>query len=283
MSLPTSDQGRAFLSYNWADREAVDAICVELRRYNISFWIDQDGIKAGDDIVEKLNGALADCKVFIAFVGPHYFRSGSYTSAEYGAAFHKARSAASWRMIVVKLAPEVELPPLAAGRLCLVSWTPAQTAHDIARALEETDAWDSPVESTPRRVDIQQIGDFDLELVVSSYVRVVPALARSSGVFVTHEVTLPRRRTLELTILREVVQSESITLTLGYLLERVETNRRFVLGFSRQIDDGFLGRFEVSAQIALERAQSRLSEATKELRTQLQGIVEEAVLEVETR
>ncbi|SRR5713226_296793 len=144
MNLQTSDQGKIFASYSTADAEVVGAICAELRQRGLAIWIDQTEIKLGDDIVEKLNRGLDETKLFIAFVGPKYFRQGGYTSSEFGAAFHKARSVDNWRMITVRLSPDIELPALVAARLYIDYTTPAGTAERIVDVVRRTDTWDSP-------------------------------------------------------------------------------------------------------------------------------------------
>jgi hypothetical protein len=288
MDLRTSDQGKAFISYSTSDKEVVYAICGELRSRGLTFWIDQTEIKAGDEILERVNSALGESKLFIAFVGPNYFRNGSYTSAEFGAAFHKARSADSWRMITIKLAPDVQLPLLAASRLWIEYTAPSETAERILQAMHDTDMWDGPVSGpnqssatasfSHRQVDIKDVGDRDLVLIVSSYINAAPLLARSVQNIVTHKVELPRGRALEMRILRAVVENESITITLRDLLERIAVNERFVSGYTRQIDEGFLGKFEIGVEIALERVEKKLADATADLRRELGDLVEEARL-----
>jgi hypothetical protein len=136
----------------------------------------------------------------------------------------------------------------------------------------------SPIEVELRRVDIKDVGDRDLELIVSDYIEAVPLLLKAPDKIVTHEMLLPRGRKLQMRLLRGVVENESITLTLRDLLERISVGRRFVAGYSRQIDEGFLGRFEVGVEIALEKAEKRLLSATADLRRELEELVESAYI-----
>jgi hypothetical protein len=284
MNLQTSDQGKVFASYSTADANVVQAICAELRRQGLSIWIDQTEIEPGDDIIERLNRALDETKLFIAFVGSKYFRQGGYTSSEFGAAFHKARAVDNWRMITVRLSPDIELPPLVAGRLYIDYTTPAETAERIVNAVRQTDTWDSPSFASSgnrvagseggNRVNIKDVGDRDLELVVSSYVEAVPTLLRSPLRKITHEMLLPRGRKLHMELLRAVVANEGITLTFKDLLEKISTSQRFVAGYSKQIDEGFLGKFEVGVEIALEKAEKRLASFRADLRRELEELTE---------
>lgn len=288
MNLKTSDQGKVFISYSASDANIVHEICAELRSRGLDIWIDQTEIKPGDEIVEKLNSGLNDAKLFIAFIGSRYFRNGAYTSSEFGAAFHKARATDNWRIITVRLSPQIELPPLVAGRLYIDYTTPSETADRIVRAVRNADAWDSPYESSaerrpsndaPNKVDIKDVGDRDLELIVSSYIEAVPVLLGMSDQILTHEVLLPRGRKLKIRLLRGVVENENITLTLGDLLERISVGRKFVAGYSKQIDEGFLGKFEVGVEIALEKAEKKLMAARADLRREFEELVEGAYIQ----
>lgn len=284
MNLKSSDQGKVFASYSTADANVVNAICAELRQRGLTIWIDQTEIIPGDDIVERLNRALDETKLFIAFVGSKYFRQGGYTSSEFGAAFHKARAVDNWRMITVRLSSDIDLPPLVAGRLYVDYTTPAETAERIVNAVRQTDTWDSPsfaananrATDPVRRnqVNIKDVGDRDLELIVSSYVEAVPTLLRSPLQKITHETLLPRGRKLHIELLRAVIANEGITLTFTDLLEKISVSRRFVAGYSKQIDEGFLGKFEVGVEIALEKAEKRLAGFRADLRRELEELTE---------
>lgn len=282
-----TDGGKIFASYSRADTEVVHAICAELERRGLSVWIDQHDIVLGDDLVEKINDGLTESKLFIAFAGATYFQGGRYTSAEFGAAFHKARSADRWRIITVRLQPDIELPPLVASRLFIDYTTPSETAEQIVRAVARAEAWDGPVfraqaaqlAAPPRPVDIADIGDRDLEVVVPAFLDALPRLLRARDEIVRFEMTLPRRRRLKMSILRIMAENESVTLTLRDLLDNISTQRRYVAGFSRQINEGLLGRFEVPTQMALERAEGNLAEARAKLRGELTELVETARIE----
>lgn len=279
--------GKIFASYSQTNSEIVHAICAELQSHGLRIWIDQSEILPGDDFLERLNSGLQESKLFIAFVGAAYFQNGRYTSAEFGAAFHKARSADTWRIITVRLLPDIELPPLIAGRLFIDYTTPSETADRIVQCVARAEAWDGPVFQTevrerparPMPTDIGDIGDRDLEVVVSSFLDAVPRLLRSGGEFVSFEIVLPRRRRLKISVLRIMAENEGVTLTLRDLLEQIFIQRRYVAGFARQIDEGLLGKFEVATELALERAQAKLSNARSELRRELLDLVETVRIE----
>ncbi len=124
------------------------------------------------------------------------------------------------------------------------------------------------------QVNIKDVGDRDLELIVSSYIDAAPMLLRSLEQIITHETLLPRGRRLHIELLRAVVANEGITLTLKDLLEKISISRRFVAGYSKQIDEGFLGKFEVGVEIALERAEKRLAGFRADLRRELEELTE---------
>jgi hypothetical protein len=279
MSTDDANRGQIFASYSTDDSQLVHAICRELVLHGLSIWIDQNEIKPGEDIVERLNRGLTESKLFMAFIGRTYFRNGRYTSAEFGAAFHKARSAESWRIIAIKLEPEVELPPLLASRLFIKHTTVSDTTRQILQAVGKAEAWEGPVfhsstgvneRSWPGgEVDFADIGDLDLEIVVSSFLDAAPRLLQKTDPIVFFDVRHPRKRHLELSLLRAVVENEGIILTLRDLLERINIQRRFVSSFSRQIDEGLLGKFEVATEIALERVENKLASARAELRRQV--------------
>src|SRR5262249_1712418 len=156
---------------------------------------------------------------------------------EFGAAFHKARAVENWRMITVRLSSDIELPSLVAARLYIDYTTPAETAERIVNVVRQTDTWDSPSFASSgsgatqpkgrNEVNIKDIGDRDLELIVSSYVEAVPTLLRSPLQKIAHETLLPRGRKVHMELLRAVVANESITLTFVDLLEKISVSRRF--------------------------------------------------------
>jgi hypothetical protein len=61
--------------------------------------------------------------------------------------------------------------------------------------------------------------------------------------------------------------------TLKGLQERVVINTRQVQGHQKQIDQGFLGKFEVGAQLALEDAERKLVECRTQLREQVGAMI----------
>jgi hypothetical protein len=289
MTKIADDRGKVFVSYSSADSEIVHAVCAELTALGLPIWIDHNEIQPGEDIVERLNRGLIESKIFLAFVGSTYFREGRYTSSEFGAAFHKATGAPNWRVMVVRLQQDVELPPLVAGRIYIEFRSVSETAYQIMKTISKIEAWDGPVYRSPKAETVSQaapsefnfddIGDHDLELVVQRLLDVIPQLLRTRDEILIVDVALPRNRRVKLSLLRGVADNESIRLTLRDLIDRIHVQRRFVAGFSRQIDEGLLGKFEVATELALERAEKRLSEARAELRRELGEIADNAIVE----
>lgn len=282
--LPSEEHGRLFISYAHEDAEVVNTICAQLVAHGLTIWLDQHQIGAGDDIVEQLNRGLRESKIFIAFAGLGYFRAGRFTTAEYGAAFHKAMGADSWRIVVVRLQREVELPPLAASRLYIEHSTVAETVTALLEVARRAERWDiAPAQSaialppTARENGALDFADMtlrDLEITVRAFLQRRPHLIGLPQRTLAVEVELPGRRTVRLQILRSLVETESLMISLADIAERVDIARRFVASYNKQIDEGFLGKFEIPVQIHLEKSMRRLDEACGQLREEFASIIE---------
>jgi hypothetical protein len=282
MTTDASQNDQLFISYSTADKVVVTAICDQLRARGIPVWIDQNEIVPGNDIVARINDGLTQAKVFVAFIGESYFANGRYTASEFGAAFHKAMAAPSWHIMVVRLSPDIDLPPLAKSRLYIDHTTPSETAEKLARVLVRLNEVDQMGENAKSaagsRVDLADLSDLDIELVVSALMEQRLALLRTGGNDLECSISLPRRRRITIRLLRALMEKEALALTLQALQERIEVNQRYVSRFTAQIDQGFLGIYETGAQIELENRSRTLADVRRQVREQLTAMIDDARL-----
>jgi hypothetical protein len=62
---------QVFVSHSSKDKSIVDRIVSDLKNHGISVWYDKFEIKAGDNIVEKVNEGLRDSKYFLIILSPN--------------------------------------------------------------------------------------------------------------------------------------------------------------------------------------------------------------------
>ena len=66
---------KVFVSHSSKDKAIVDRIVSDLKNHGISVWYDKFEIKAGDNIVEKVNEGLRDSKYFLIILSPNALSS----------------------------------------------------------------------------------------------------------------------------------------------------------------------------------------------------------------
>lgn len=54
-----------FISYSHHDKEVAERICSLLDRYNISYWIDKEGVRHGEDFKEDIVDAIGRSKILL--------------------------------------------------------------------------------------------------------------------------------------------------------------------------------------------------------------------------
>jgi TIR domain len=74
-----------FISYSSKDRTFVDELCSQLRKLNITFWLDRFEIKPGDYLRQKINAGLRDAEYLLAVLSPNSIKS-EWASREIDAA-----------------------------------------------------------------------------------------------------------------------------------------------------------------------------------------------------
>ena len=82
-----------FVSYVHEDRQSVENLCVELKRYDISVWLDREKIRPGERWQVSIRRAIEDGAFFIACFSPSYnARGNSYMNVELTIAIDQLRS-----------------------------------------------------------------------------------------------------------------------------------------------------------------------------------------------
>lgn len=54
-----------FISYSHQDKEIAEQVCTLLEQYGISYWIDRDGVRHGDDFKEDIVDAILGSKILL--------------------------------------------------------------------------------------------------------------------------------------------------------------------------------------------------------------------------
>lgn len=280
----TNDSNRLFISYSRADADVVHAIRDALVARGINVWIDQNNIEGGGDILARINDGLAQSKVFVAFVGDTYFADGRFTQAEFGAAFFKALSVPDWRVLVVKLSENIDLPPMVASRLYFVHKSPNSTADKIVGAIGSDAGVSSEIENQNtgeaqpnfEPLELTKLTNRDLDIIVDALLLQRFDRLRETGKTATMEIDLPRGRQVKIQILRALLENEAVFLTIGDIKQRIHLCQRYISHYIREINEGLLGKFAVPTQVALEGQQLKLDQARTEMLGELTAIIDTA-------
>lgn len=272
-----------FLSYSHADAALVRPVAQSLEALGYRIWLDQNRLNAGDDLFVTINDGLQASRVFIAFVGSHYFQHGRFTSQEFSAAFNLAVGAESWRIIVVKLNEAVELPPLIRNRLFLTYHGLETTVAELDRALKSLMAVDAVTLAKVENVDREEWEPFDFSLLSNTEIRLLVRnfldsrldLLRTGEEVVTLETPLGGKRLLSALILRQLADDEHIRLELETLMHQVLVSQRYVTRIRQKLIRGLLGEFEIGYEMLLEEQTEKLEQAFVILRRHLSSLLDE--------
>lgn len=283
---PVEDHGGIFLSYNHLDSQRVHPIAAILESYGLNVWLDQAKIEAGGDIFNRINNGLSASKVFIAFVGKHYFDNGKFTTHEFSAAFHLAGSVPDWRIIIVKLDAEADIPPLVAGRLYIQHSDTENTAKAILGAIQRFDTVDgtdyaikrspSPIIKEP--VDFNELSDRDIDIMGRYVYEHRLETLRKKDPILIFNVKLPKGRQIHLEVLRELVDDDGLFFQLDDYLKDIEISQRYISKVRDKLRRGLTGEYEVGFEILLEENEAKRDGARKALRQFFFDVAEEAVL-----
>ncbi len=63
--IATQQEFDVFISYSHQDKEMAEQICKLLDQYNISHWIDREGVRHGDDFKEDIVDAIIGSKILL--------------------------------------------------------------------------------------------------------------------------------------------------------------------------------------------------------------------------
>lgn len=122
---------KIFLSYSHKDRIWVDAFAKELQQRGLPLWVDNNEIKAGDNIVDAIESALRESDAVIFVLNEQSVQNPNLYF-ELGAAI-----AAGKRIIPIvgEHAMRGSLPGSLLRRRYLVQGDPGETADEVLRAV----------------------------------------------------------------------------------------------------------------------------------------------------
>ena len=101
---------KVFVSHSSRDKPIVDRIVSDLTKHGISVWYDKFEIKAGDNIVQKVNDGLKDSKYFLIILSPNALSSHWVTEEMSSAVFIEITSKGIF--VIPVLIHDCEIPPL---------------------------------------------------------------------------------------------------------------------------------------------------------------------------
>jgi hypothetical protein len=88
-----------FISHAHGDHSRIAQVTERLRRGDISYWIDEEQIKFGDQIVSKIEDGLQDSHFVLAALSAALVKSG-WCRAEYGPILHREFSGDTSRRVI---------------------------------------------------------------------------------------------------------------------------------------------------------------------------------------
>src|SRR5262245_43740327 len=80
--------GQVFISYASDDMVFMDLARMKLKEAGIQVWIDQSGVRAGDEWRQALDDAISSSQVVLAVITPESFKS-AYVTYEWAFALGK--------------------------------------------------------------------------------------------------------------------------------------------------------------------------------------------------
>lgn len=103
-----------FLCHSSADKPIVEQIARDLRIVGITYWLDGDQIKFGDQVIAKIEEGLQNSRYIVPCVSANVSVSG-WVRAEYGAVLNAELSGVSERVVIPLILDdcnERDIPPL---------------------------------------------------------------------------------------------------------------------------------------------------------------------------
>jgi hypothetical protein len=77
----------AFISYDSRDRDFAHAIAVQLRRMMCPVWYDEFSLMVGDNLRDKIEKGLKECRKCVLILSPNFFSNGGWTRKEFDSIF----------------------------------------------------------------------------------------------------------------------------------------------------------------------------------------------------
>jgi len=114
-----SFRDKAFLSYQEADKEFVEALGIHLRHNGVDVFFDKWDVQGGDSIPQEIEEALAECNLFLYVLSPEATNS-KWVRAEYHAFLYRKINDHSLRIIPI-FRKTCERPPFVAP-LCYIDF-----------------------------------------------------------------------------------------------------------------------------------------------------------------
>lgn len=62
---------KVFISYSSEDKAVVDRVTKAFTEHSISYWIDEENIKIGNNYAKAIADAIEECEVLCVFLSPH--------------------------------------------------------------------------------------------------------------------------------------------------------------------------------------------------------------------
>ncbi|WDZ87275.1 toll/interleukin-1 receptor domain-containing protein [Micromonospora cathayae] len=90
---------KVFLSHSQDDRPLVRKLTEQLRMNGVTYWVDEEQIQFGDQIISKIEDGLRDSRYVVACLGDGFTRSG-WCRAEYGSILYREFSGDTSRRVI---------------------------------------------------------------------------------------------------------------------------------------------------------------------------------------
>lgn len=262
---------RLFISYSWKDHERVRAVAAELQHLGLGVWIDQQEVQPTDSLITAIDEGIRGSRFFVLFASRHYFQ-GSWTRAEYEAAFQAALGADERRILLVRL-DDSELPLLLAPRLSIDWSSPGGTAEDIRQAVERADRTGSAIASTAaKEVSWDELQKPWALAALDELLDRRGDLLRENGKTVRLEAEVFDDLKLTLHASRILLSNDSLIADLRMERRAMEIAQEKAHGYRERLLVNGLGIYEPAFKIALREAQQDLDETWQRLRAQLAAL-----------
>lgn len=110
-----ADGPRVFLSYSDSDADPARLLANALARRGARVWLDENELRAGDDIAQRIDQGLASADIFLVLISQTSVGS-PWIQREIGRAASVTTGHSEVRLVPVRLG-DVELPPVLGNRL----------------------------------------------------------------------------------------------------------------------------------------------------------------------